>query len=278
MQKDNNHPIINFSDILFVYKFKEGEIKHHTIPEHTLLYVYSGELTVKFQNRKFLVKKDECIFLARNHNVWISARAADGVEFKSTFLTLTRNFLITYFRQIDCSVLPSEKAKRMPEVMKLPNNLHINSLFRGLATFFIAWEKPTSQYMELKQLEGVKTLIDMDARFCINLFDFVSPWKIDILSFMNKNFMEDLTLKEMALYTGRSLSSFKRDFKEISDLSPQRWVTRRRLQEARRLMEENHKKVSDIYLQLGFKSFSHFSTAFKREFGISPTKCTSENL
>ena len=258
MQKDNNHPIINFSDILFVYKFKEGEIKHHTIPEHTLLYVYSGELTVKFQNRKFLVKKDECIFLARNHNVWISARAADGVEFKSTFLTLTRNFLITYFRQIDCSVLPSEKAKRMPEVMKLPNNLHINSLFRGLATFFIAWEKPTSQYMELKQLEGVKTLIDMDARFCINLFDFVSPWKIDILGFMNKNFMEDLTLKEMALYTGRSLSSFKRDFKEISDLSPQRWVTRRRLQEARRLMEENHKKVSDIYLQLGFKSFSHF--------------------
>ena len=39
-------PIINYSDILFVYKFREGEIRHHAVNDHTLGYVYSGEMTI----------------------------------------------------------------------------------------------------------------------------------------------------------------------------------------------------------------------------------------
>ena len=36
--------------------------------------------------------------------------------------------------------------------------------------------------------------------------------------------MYDLSIDEKASYTGRSLATFKRDFKKISDLSPQKWI------------------------------------------------------
>lgn len=265
-------PIINFSDILYVYKFREGEIRHHTVRDHTLVYVYSGELTVKQGREKMLtIGEGQCVFLARNNKVEVSGRPVDGVEFKGTFLTLKRQLLIRYYNQMDRSLLPSKQEKRLSNVMLLPQDLHVNSLFQALTTFFIAWQKPTAQYMELKEVEAVEGLIEIDRRFCISLFDFVGEWKPDIMEFMEANYTEDIPVSDMALFTGRSLPTFKRDFARLSDLTSQRWVTRRRLQEARRLIEGGQ-KASDIYLQLGFKGLSHFSTAFKKEFGISPSE------
>lgn len=268
---DTQEPIINFSDILFVYKFRDKEVKHHKVNDHTLVYVYSGELEVIFQNHKTIVGADECIFLSRNNRVTFSACPAKGVEFKGTFLTLSRQFLIRYYHEMDKTLLPSCNIKRMPNVYKLPMNLPVNSLFKALTSFFMAWQNPTLQYMELKECEAVEGLMDINIRFCANLFDFLSPWKIDIMEFMNQNYTEELSLSEMALFTGRSLATFKRDFKQITTLSPQRWVTQKRLETAYQWINEG-KKISDFYFLLGFKSLSHFSTAFKRQYGISPNE------
>ena len=125
--------------------------------------------------------------------------------------------------------------------------------------------------MELKETEGIEALLSINPRFCINLFDFVGPWKISIHDFMEHNFTENLTVEEMARFTGRSVATFKRDFKQMSSRTPQRWITYRRLEEAYRLLSEG-KAPNEIYLSLGFKSLSHFSTAFKRQYGKSPNE------
>lgn len=202
----------------------------------------------------------DCVFLSRNHKVKVSARPYNGVELKSVFLTFTRPFLVRYCHRMDKSLLPSPDKKRMPSIVLLEKDLHIQSLFHALSTFFIAWEKPTKQYMEHKVTEGIEALMAINPRFCINLFDFMGPWKINISEFMEQNYTENLSVEEMAHFTGRSVATFKRDFKQISDLTPQRWMTRRRLEEAYKLMSEG-KTASEIFLQLGFKSLSHFSTA-----------------
>ena len=88
---------------------------------------------------------------------------------------------------------------------------------------------------------------------------------------MNKNYKCDLTIEEFAHYTGRSLSAFKKDFARTFDLTPSLWIVKRRLEEARCLMEKLGKKPANVYLEVGFKNLSHFSTAFKREFGIPPS-------
>lgn len=265
-------PIINFSDILYVYKFREGEVRRHTVGEHTLIYVYSGELTISHDGETIKQYARECTFLSRNHKINVSAKPHEGIEFKGVFLTFPRKFLMRYYHQMNKDLLPSMSSRRMPDIIPLEKDLHINSLFQALSTFFIAWEKPTAQYMELKQREGIDSLIGIDRRFCINLFDFVGPWKIDLLEFMNNNYTEDLTLEEMALFTGRSLASFKRDFKHISPLTPHRWVMQKRLEAAHDMILHEGKSANTVYIELGFKNLSHFSTAFKRHFGKSPNE------
>ena len=87
---------------------------------------------------------------------------------------------------------------------------------------------------------------------------------------MNKNYKCDLTIEEFAHYTGRSLSAFKKDFARTFDLTPSLWIVKRRLEEARCLMEKLGKKPANVYLEVRFKNLSHFSTAFKGLYGCSP--------
>lgn len=107
-------------------------------------------------------------------------------------------------------------------------------------------------------------------------FDYGIPEKINLEEFMNRNFAFNVSLERFAFLTGRSLSSFKRDFKTIFNQTPNRWLVQKRLQEAHFLIENKNEKPSDIYLDLGFEDFSHFSFAFKKKFGHNPTELTKK--
>ena len=93
--------------------------------------------------------------------------------------------------------------------------------------------------------------------------------KIDLHEFMEKNFRCDMSMTEFAKASGRSLSTFKRDFKKMSELSPERWLTDRRLRAAYELLKRG-RRVSDACFDVGFKNVSHFSAIFKKKFGITP--------
>lgn len=93
--------------------------------------------------------------------------------------------------------------------------------------------------------------------------------KIDLADFMEKNYKCDMSMSEFAKASGRSLSTFKRDFKQMSVLSPERWLTDRRLRAAHELLKRG-RRVSDACFDVGFKNVSHFSAIFKKKFGLTP--------
>lgn len=84
--------------------------------------------------------------------------------------------------------------------------------------------------------------------------------------------MYDQSIEKMASFTGCSLSTFKRDFKKISDLSPEKWLMQKRLEAAYDKLCEEGKKARDIYMEVGFKNLPHFYSAFKKKYGFSPDK------
>ncbi len=120
--------------------------------------------------------------------------------------------------------------------------------------------------------EGLYVVLNTDKNLYASLFDFADPWKIDILDFLSKNYMHDLSMEEIASYTGRSLSTFKRDFSRISPLTPQRWIMQKRLEVAHTEIVKKGRKVSEVCMDVGFKNLSHFSRLYKRAYGAAPTK------
>jgi AraC-like DNA-binding protein len=110
------------------------------------------------------------------------------------------------------------------------------------------------------------------------LFNFGAPEKIDLASFMNRNYRFNISLERFAFLTGRSLSAFKRDFHKQFNETPGHWLTRKRLDEAYFLIRNQSQKPSEIYLHLGFEDLSHFSFAFKKQFGQSPGELLKKEI
>jgi AraC-like DNA-binding protein len=239
--------------------------------DHSVVYVLAGELEINEGGRITCLHKGECAFVRKDNRVSITKQAKDGEQFKSVSLRFPRKFLREFYRTLDKRLLPDAKRYEV-SLQKLPSRPDITSLFESMTPYFDSTMVPTPELIHLKMMEGVYALLNTDKNFYSALFDFTEPWKIDILNFLNENYMYDLSMEEIASFTGRSLASFKRDFTKISDLSPQKWLMDKRLKVAFDRIRNERQKASDVCFEVGFKSLSHFSFAFKKQFGFPPTR------
>ncbi|MCC8089359.1 MAG: AraC family transcriptional regulator [Rikenellaceae bacterium] len=263
--------IFSYADVFFSCYYNDESGCFHQSRDHALNYVYSGEMMIDDGRKKIHVRKGECVFIRRDHRITTYKKPLDGQQYCGIFMSFTRKFLRENFHRLEANKISEDSLKMKSSVLKLPQTPELESLFSSMVPYFNTTVKPNDDLMQLKLYEGLLALLHIDNRFAPTLFDFTEPWKIDILDFMNQNYMYDFTLEDLANFTGRSLATFKRDFRKISDLTPQKWLIRKRLEVAYELMKQGGKKVQDVYSEVGFKNPSHFSTAFKKQFGIPPT-------
>ena len=92
---------------------------------------------------------------------------------------------------------------------------------------------------------------------------------------MEEHYMYNLPLEKFAFLTGRSLTTFKSDFKKTFNNTPGKWLTKKRLDLAHQKLVAEKQKTTDVYLSAGFENLSHFSFAFKKAFGYSPSSLSS---
>lgn len=82
----------------------------------------------------------------------------------------------------------------------------------------------------------------------------------------------DLSIAQIATKCGVSECYFRRLFQEYSGESPISFRQRHRIERAKQLLlSEEHFTVSEIAQELGFSDVYHFSKAFKKHCGISPS-------
>lgn len=90
------------------------------------------------------------------------------------------------------------------------------------------------------------------------------------IRFIQQNTNRHITAVEVAEHAGFSRSYFSTYFKKALGFSIGEFITRCRLEEARYLLRYTSKPISLISSYLCFSSQSHFQTAFKKQFGITP--------
>ena len=180
---------------------------------------------------------------------------------------MDKQFLASKFKKYKNLDYPIDKSP----IIQIDKNPLITSFFNSILSYRETGIVPDEEVIQAKKYEALDALLKIKPSLAKSLFDFTKPWKVDLEIFMNENFTSDMTLEEFAHYTSRSLSSFKRDFKETFNESPHQWLKNRKLEEAYKLIKNNGMKASDVYMDLGFKTLSHFSDAFKEKYGTRPT-------
>jgi len=92
-----------------------------------------------------------------------------------------------------------------------------------------------------------------------------------ITDWMSEHAAEEYDLAQLAARAGLSKFHFQRLFKAAVGVSPSRYHTNLRMNEARRLLRETKRSVIDVALDVGYANPSHFARLFRRETGLSPS-------
>lgn len=92
------------------------------------------------------------------------------------------------------------------------------------------------------------------------------------VSWLQANFDQPFSGEELAGLVNMSVSSFHRQFKSVTSMSPLQYQKALRLQEARRLMLTAMLDAGSASRRVGYVSASQFSREYGRFFGTAPTK------
>lgn len=91
-----------------------------------------------------------------------------------------------------------------------------------------------------------------------------------VQEFIRNHLDQPLLLGDLAVQAGLSEFHFARMFKHSTGLAPHQYVMRVRLQQAEKLLRHTAMPLTQIALDCGFSSASHFSNRFKAAYGCAP--------
>ena len=94
-----------------------------------------------------------------------------------------------------------------------------------------------------------------------------------VMKYMNEHLADpDLNVEKLTEDVGISRAQLHRKLKEIAGVSAGEFIRNLRLEQAARLIEEGQINITQVAYSVGFNNQTHFSTVFKKHYGMSPSE------
>jgi AraC-like DNA-binding protein len=237
------------------------------LPQPALVRVISGEVRVAAADRHYNFYAGDTVLFPRNQLGRMSKLPLEGKPCIAVSIIFRREILQQYYT----AHLASPITYHNLGLVTLDDHPLLESLFNSVMPYFKLADALPEDIVTFKIEEAIRVLraINMDVDQLLGQLE--EPGKIDLMDFMEKNYMFNLTAAKFGYLTGRSLTTFKRDFKRTFNNTPEKWLTKKRLELAHYQIFEQKRRPSDVYFDVGFENLSHFSFAFKKQFGYNPT-------
>ncbi len=232
---------------------------------HAFTLVTNGSLRIEsFEGDLQVVYKNQLIFLPKGLYM-----VSDIIPKNETF-----DAIVFFFDEEVTNTflngLPSYEDREESDSAIIDYNEDLSLFVDTLLTLYQG--KKQHQFTKAKLVEFLH-LIALSAQgkdFVAQLRSLKKKERKSIRSFMEEHFDKPLGIEDYAYLTGRSISTFQRDFKRRFQMSPKKWLIQKRMERAAQLLQEQQMSVSEITHEAGYENTSHFIKAFRKKFGISP--------
>ncbi|WP_343633945.1 AraC family transcriptional regulator [Fluviicola sp.] len=237
------------------------------VAEHTLAYILKGVMNIYDGTKQVSLYSGDCCIARKNRLARYNKERINN-ELEKVFVFFDKDFLKRFQEKYGFSKTGFPSAESL---IPVESGQLLDTFMQSLLPYYHRG-KIEEPFADLKREELLLILLRKQPDLAGLFFDYGIPEKIDIEAFMNQNFRFNVSISRFAFLTGRSISAFKRDFKEIFNDTPNHWLKQKRLEEANFLLSKKGRKPSEIYLELGFEDLTHFSYAFKKHFGETPSE------
>lgn len=96
--------------------------------------------------------------------------------------------------------------------------------------------------------------------------------------YINRHYMDNITLDQVATVSGFSKFHFTRIFKQFMNMTFYEYLNQKRIKQATMLLRNNDMSITEIALEAGFSSISTFNRTFKGIHGRSPSSYRNSRM
>ncbi|QCX38166.1 helix-turn-helix domain-containing protein [Aureibaculum algae] len=241
------------------------------------IYVLEGKKKWRTLEHSYMAHANDVLFVKKGANIIHKFFDSD---FCAMVIFIPDAYIKDFISQKP--EIGSNFKKNIPSDSVIPLKLDriLTTYFASLMAYFFNEEKPSNYLMEIKFQELLVNMLSLSSNPKIgSYFKQISQHvKPSIKNIMEANFIYNLSLEEFARLTHRSLSTFNRDFYSTYETSPGKWLTKKRVLHAKKLLENTQQKIYEVAFDCGFESPAHFARVFKNENGITPLKFQKAQL
>lgn len=90
------------------------------------------------------------------------------------------------------------------------------------------------------------------------------------LQHLGKHYQNPVSLSQLAVQSGTSVSYLKSHFKREAGMTPMEYLMWMRIEHSKRLLRETKIPITNLAFQCGFATSQHFATVFRRLTGLTP--------
>jgi AraC-like DNA-binding protein len=232
----------------------------------------------------YIEKGQEVITTSDNHTHELSAQTAiflpQGLNLHSDYVKLTENlkaYLIFFTEDVLTDFITTEKTNKLskaeqPELLTIQCDSLVEVYFNSIQ---LLKEQGgiTPALVRIKLLEFLHLLSLYDKRIFQAVFKSkqasISP-KRNLTRLLNNSETLKLSISDLANLSGRSLSTFNREFKSIYGMAPKQWLQNKRLERAYEQLTSTELTVTHVAADLGYENVSHFIKSFKERYKTTP--------
>lgn len=243
--------------------------------EHAVVVVLEGEKKFTSPTQDLHVHKGQILFFQRG---CYSMNESIDANYRSLVFFVNEKLLKEFVGQhLD---LFADTHEPVPEslILSLDSSGTFQTFIQSLLPYFGERTPFLNELLRLKYQELLLHLLEIDSRSSTPgqlrtlLWSIYQGQKTDLDYLMSTYLLKPLSMSELARLSGRSLSAFKRDFESHFHTSPGHWIRRKRLEHAHFLLRNTGKNVSEVSMEIGYESVSHFIKAYKQQYGATPKR------
>lgn len=268
---DNTALMLNGYPVIKYCTSHENQQGSKFFDENTLLLVREGTLKVRSGNIEYPIGRNQVAFVRKDIRIYYEATShvhyAVGIEY--LVISIQDELVREFTKLIEVSLLSKTKSSTVT-VHTIDSRL--SRYIESLHSYLIEPAIMEASLIKIKLLELLFCLTCNHKAILAQLLDLKDHFRSNITTTVEENVMNSLSLHQLAVLSGRSLSSFRRDFLAIYNMPPSQWIRQKRLEKAQELLLNTRMKVTDVCYTIGFENIAHFSRLFKSRFRYSPSE------
>lgn len=267
------------NDATILYKSFDHDLNNLEFYTKTYCIVYncSGVETItSYDFTEVVIRENELLFLPKD--MYLISDFVKTDKSLEAFLFFFNNDIIEKFLSI--KKIKKDLVDKKVSFYKMEVNSSVIEYMKALKQVSQN-QFDSKHFLELKLIELLCIIDSTDTkRKLVNslLRRNIDKNKRNIKSLMKKYFLSNFTLKDYAVLSGRSLSTFHRDFKRCNEITPKQYLLDLKLEYAFKMLKNNNKSVSEISSEVGYENVSHFIKAFKKKYSATPKQLAKNNL